>query len=384
MAQHSASSPIAKYFATVARDLESLAAQELTSLGAEQVQPGFCGVAFEGDRELLYRVNLWARLPFRILQQLDVFPCGNADDLYRGIKGIDWQRYLDPGCTLAVTATGKNSELNHSHFTALQVKNAIVDQQQEQWGERSNVDIDQPDVRINIHIRHQQCTVSLDSSGDSLHRRGYRPAMGDAPLKESLAAALIQLSGWTPDQAFFDPLCGSGTLPLEASLMALKMAPGLFRDRFGFETWPDFDRELMERLIAEAEAGQLDQPPAYIGGSDGNADILEQARANARDCGVAQQVEFQLKALDAVEAPAQSGLLICNPPYGERIGGSPEELAEFYRLLGNVLKQRFKGWTAFVLSGNKDLARNIRLKSTQRIPVNNGGLSCQLMKYELY
>jgi putative N6-adenine-specific DNA methylase len=372
-----------QYFATVARDLEPLAAQELLDLGAQSVTPGFCGVAFTGDQTLLYRANLFARLPFRILQQLKVFPCHTADDLYKGIQSIDWQEFLDPGCTLAVNATGKNSDLNHSHFTALQVKNAIVDQQQARLGDRSNVDTHEPDVRINVHIRRDECTVSLDSSGDSLHRRGYRPAMGDAPLKESLAAALIKLSDWQPDQVFFDPLCGSGTLPLEASLTALNIAPGVFRDRFGFETWPDFNKALLEQLIAEAESAQLKELPAFIGGSDGSIEILEQARANARYCGVSQLVQFQLQELAEVQAPSDSGVLMCNPPYGERLG-NPEELGTFYRLLGDILKQRFKGWTAFVLSGNKELARAIRLKSAQRIPVNNGGLACQLMKYELY
>jgi len=372
-----------RYFATVARDLETLAAQELEELGASNVVPGFCGVAFEGDQTMLYRANLYAKLPFRILQQLKVFSCRDADALYKGIQTIDWQEFLDPGCTLAVNATGKNAQLNHSHFTALQVKNAIVDQQEEHLGERSSVDTHEPDVRINVHIRREQCTVSLDSSGDSLHRRGYRPAMGDAPLKESLAAALIKYSGWQPDQAFFDPLCGSGTLPLEAGLTALNIAPGVFRDRFGFETWPDFNKALLERLISEAEAAQRTELPAFIGGSDGSIGVVEQARANARHCGLSQQVEFRLQELAEVEAPADSGVLLCNPPYGERIG-NPEELGAFYKLLGDVLKQRFKGWNAYILSGNKELARNIRLKSAQRIPINNGGLSCQLMKYEMY
>lgn len=372
-----------QYFATVARGLESLAAQELQDLGAQSVEPGFCGVAFEGDRALLYRANLWARLPFRILQQLQVFPCESADDLYRGIQTIDWPQYLDPGCTLAVNATGKTEQLNHTHFTALQVKNAIVDQQQQQLGERSDVDVDEPDVRINIHLHRGFCTTSLDSSGGSLHRRGYRLAMGAAPLKESLAAALIKLSGWQPEQAFFDPLCGSGTLALEAGLVALNIAPGLFRDRFGFESWPDFDSSLLQQLIGEAEAQQRKTLLGPISGSDSDSEILEQARANARQCGISEQVTFSTQALAEVQAPADSGVLLCNPPYGERLG-NPDELGEFYRLLGDVLKQRFKGWTAFVLSGNKELARAIRLKSAQRIPINNGGLSCQLMKYELY
>ncbi|MGJ5634241.1 THUMP domain-containing class I SAM-dependent RNA methyltransferase [Nostoc sp. CALU 1950] len=372
-----------QYFATVARGLETLAAQELEQLGAHSVEPGFCGVAFEGDRTLLYRVNLWARLPFRILVNIDEFPCQNADDLYRGIQTIDWVNYLTPDMTLAVNVTGKNQHLNHSHFTSLQVKNAIVDQQKENLGERSNVELHDPDVRVNVHIERDFCTVKLDSSGNSLHRRGYRPAVGVAPLKESLAAALIQLSGWEPNQMFYDPLCGSGTLPLEASLKALNIAPGLFRESFGFETWLDFDLSLLEKLLQEAKDSQLDTLPAPIWGSDRDENIIEQAINNAQNCGVDNHVWFSQMELADVVAPADSGILFCNPPYGERLG-QDSDLGAFYKLLGDVLKQRFKGWTAFVLSGNKELSQSIGLKSSRRIAVYNGALPCQLMKYELY
>ncbi|WP_027268981.1 class I SAM-dependent RNA methyltransferase [Leptolyngbya sp. PCC 6406] len=372
-----------QYFATVARGLEAIAAQELAELGAGSVQPGFCGVAFAGDRALLYRVNLWARLPFRILMTVAEFPCRDAEDLYEGVQGVDWGEMVPPDRTLAVTATGKTQDLNHTHFTALQVKNAIVDQQRQRQGERSSVELDNPDVRVNLHLHQDHATLSLDSSGSSLHRRGYRPAVGLAPLKESLAAALIRLTGWTPEQAFFDPLCGSGTLPLEASLMALNRAPGLHRDRMGFETWPDFDPALWQRLRQEAEAMQLTTLATPIGGCDRDRDIIIQARSNALRSGVADQVQFQQQDLSQVEAPAATGILMCNPPYGERLGKG-SDLAAFYALLGDVLKQRFKGWTAFVLSGNKQLAQAIGLKSSQRWPVYNGTLPCQLMKYDLY
>jgi putative N6-adenine-specific DNA methylase len=372
-----------QYFATVARGLETLAAQELEQLGADSVEPGFCGVAFLGDRTLLYRVNLWARLPFRILMKLHEFPCQDADDLYQGIQTIDWSQYLTPELTLAVHATGKSDQLNHTHFTALQVKKAIVEQQQERLGDRSNVDPQSPDVQINLHIERDVCTVSLDSSGKSLHRRGYRPAVGAAPLKESLAAALIQLSGWQTEQMFYDPLCGSGTLPLEASLKALNIAPGLFREQFGFETWLDADLPLLEDLIQDAESSQRESIPAPIWGSDRDDNVIQQAINNATQCGVLDHVYFAAIELEDVAAPADSGVLFCNPPYGERLG-QDIDLGAFYKQLGDVLKQRFKGWTAFVLSGNKELAQSIGLRSSQRFPVYNGTLPCQLMKYELY
>ncbi len=374
---------MAAYFATVARGLEALAAAELEGLGAQNVEPGFCGVAFEGDLALLYRVNLWSRLAFRVLVKLAEVPCHDAEDLYRGVQSIDWRPYLTPDLTFAVDATGKNRSLNHTHFTALQVKNAVVDQQRQQWGDRSAIDTQHPEVRLNLHIQDDTATVSLDSSGSSLHRRGYRPAVGAAPLKESLAAALVTLTGWAGDVPLIDPLCGSGTLPLEATMMALKIAPGIFREEFGFQTWPDFDGDLWNQLWQEAEASRGEDLGVWIGGCDRDPDIIHQARLNAQRCDLAEQVKFWAADLADLDAPADSGFLLCNPPYGERLGAD-EDLGAFYKLLGDVLKQRFKGWTAFVLSGNKELARYIGLKSAQRIPVYNGSLPCQWMKYELY
>jgi putative N6-adenine-specific DNA methylase len=374
---------LSEYFATVARGLEELAVQELTELGAQNVAPGFCGVSFQGDRELLYRVNLWARLPFRVLMKLGEFPSLDANELIESIQQIEWAKYLNPDLTMAVTVTGKNEQLNHSHFTAVQVKRAITNQQTKQFGNRSNVDIDEPDVRINVHIDKDICTVSLDSSGNSLHRRGYRSAVGDAPLKESLAAALMKMSGWTPDMAFVDPLCGSGTLPLEAAMQALNIAPGVFREQFGFERWLDFDRALFDQLLKDAEAGEKKDVNVTIIGSDRSFEVIQQAKSNAQKSGVERYIQFAQLELAEVEAPADSGILLCNPPYGERLGRD-EDLGAFYKLLGDILKNRFKGWTAYVLSGNKELAKSIGLRSAQRFPVYNGTLACQLMKYEMY
>ncbi len=374
---------MAAYFATVARGLEALAAAELEDLGAQQIEPGFCGVAFEGDLALLYRVNLWSRLAFRVLVKLGECPCRDAEDLYQGIQSIDWRPYLTPDLTFAVDATGKNRSLNHSHFTALQVKNAVVDQQRQHWGDRSTIDTHQPEVRLNVHIQDDTATVSLDSSGSSLHRRGYRPAVGAAPLKESLAAALVKLTDWPGDVPLLDPLCGSGTLPLEASMAALNIAPGIFREEFGFQTWPDFDGDLWDRLWQEAESARQEPLGTWVGGCDRDPDIIHQARLNAQRCDLAEQINFWAADLADLEAPADSGFLLCNPPYGERLGAD-DDLGAFYKLLGNVLKQRFKGWTAFVLSGNKALSQHIGLKSAQRVAVYNGTLPCQWLKYELY
>ena len=371
------------YFATVARGLEAIATQELEGLGAQSVRPDFTGVHFAGDASLMYRVNLWSRTIFRVLLRVAEFPCPNAKRLYQEIQNIQWEQYLKPHHTLAVRATGGNQQLNHTHFTALQVKNGIIDQQRHQFTERSSIDTNNPDVLLNVHIHQNHCILSLDSSGTSLHRRGYRPAMGLAPLKETLAAALLEMADWQPTMPFFDPLCGSGTLPLEASLKALNIAPGLFRNSFGFERWLDFDPQCWEQLLQEAKNSQIAELKAPILGSDRDSDIIKQARINAENCGVAQQVTFNQTELSQVEAPAGTGIIICNPPYGERVGNA-NQLGDFYKLLGDVFKQQFKGWTAFVLCGNKELAKRIGLKASRRIPVYNGSIPCTLLKYELY
>jgi putative N6-adenine-specific DNA methylase len=371
------------YFATVARGLETIAAQELTELGAEQVKPEFAGVAFIGDRALLYRINLWSRLIYRVLMPMATVKAFNAQDLYRSIKKIDWDEYFSPEQTLQINCTGKNPQLNHSHFTALQVKNAIVDQQRDRHQRRSSVDLEQPDIVINAHIHQNHCQLSLDSTGFSLHRRGYRPALGNAPLKETLASALLAMAGWTPEQPLYDPLCGSGTFLLEAGLQSLNIAPGKFQPGFCFQQWPDFDQDLWHSLLQAAKTGERDTLQAPLWGSDGDREVIQAAKSNAQQCQLAGKIHWQQLNFADIEPPAAEGMLICNPPYGKRIG-QEEALGDFYQQIGDVLKQRFKGWTAFVFSGNKALTKRIGLRTSARFPVNNGGLPCTLLKYELY
>ena len=372
-----------QYFATVARGLEDIAAAELKELGAKEVVPTFTGVSFQGDKKLLYTVNLWSRIIFRVLVPIAKVKSFNSQQLYRSVQEIDWSQYLHPDMSLAVNCTGKNKQLNHSHFTALQIKKAIVDWQQKHYGRRSDVDPKFPDLLVNAHIDNNRCTIGLDSSGTSLHRRGYRPAVGLAPLKESLAAALIRLTEWTPDITFYDPLCGSGTLPIEATLKALNTAPGLYRDRFGFQSWLDYDETLWEQIVTEANNLQNFAFDVSIIGSDRNADVLNQAQKNARNCNVADYIEFLQQDLSQITAPAETGIILCNPPYGERLG-NVAELEELYKKLGDVFKQRFTGWTAYILTGSKHLSKKIGLRTAKRIPVYNGSLPCTLLKYELY
>jgi len=371
------------YFATVALGLEEIAAQELENLGALAVRPDVTGVHFQGDQALLYKVNLWSRLVFRVLVPIFQVRCETAQKLYSSVKKLDWSQYLSTEQSFAVQCTGSNVNLNHTHFTALQIKNAIVDQQKERYRKRSNIDTKQSDLLINAHIENNLCILSLDSSRESLHRRGYHLAMGLAPLKETLAAGILQIAQFNRKVAFYDPLCGSGTLPIEAALVALNIAPGLARSNFGFETWLDFDQTLWQKLKSEAKMSQFERTEAPISGSDLDVGILQQAKSNAHLCGVDKQINFLRRPLADVEPNATNGILICNPPYGKRIG-EEENLGSLYRLLGDVLKQRFKGWTAYVLTGNKELAKAIGLRSARRIALDNGSLPCVLLKYELY
>lgn len=370
------------YFATTARGLEDIATQELISLGAQNVVPEFTGVSFEGDRTLLYKINLWARTIFRVLKPIHTIRSHNPQELYGNVRAIDWSEYLQTNQTIAVRCTGKNEQLNNNHVTAIQIKNAIVDHQQQQHGVRSDVDTVEADIVINAHIQENNCILSLDSTGDSLHRRGYRSAMGLAPLKETLAAALLYITEWTPDQALVDPLCGSGTIILEAALMGLNIAPGLYRQKFCFQNWVDYDAPLWESLLKEAQMSQKERLPIMIG-TDADADVIIQAKSNAKACKISDQVQFYQQHLVDITAPAESGILLCNPPYGKRIS-DVEALFPLYKLLGDVFKQRFKGWTAYILTGNKELSKKVGLRTSRRIPINNGGIPCTLLKYDLY
>lgn len=379
------------YFATTSRGLEEITAQELTTLGAKEVKTDFTGVHFQGDKELLYRVNLWGRTIFRVLKPIATIKSQTPQQLFRNVQKIDWSEFLQPQQTLAIRCTGKNDQLNHSHFTAIQIKNAIVEQQQKYHkvrsrsgsaSLRSNIDTDSPDIVINAHIHHDECILSLDSTGESLHRRGYRPAVGLAPLKETLAAALLYIAEWDSSIPLYDPFCGSGTILIEGALMGLNIAPGLYRHQFCFENWQDYDHNLWQHLIDEARKSQkTDLPP--IVGTDIDSSIIKQAQHNAKTCQIANHVEFFQRHLVDATPPAESGILICNPPYGKRLEDT-EALFPLYKLLGDILKQRFKGWTAYILTGNKLLTKKVGLRTSRRIAINNGGIDCTLLKYELY
>jgi len=369
-------------FAAVPRGAEEITAAELERLGFQGVVVAKGGVVFTADRAGLYRSNLWLRTASRVLVRLAEFPCASPDELYHGVHAIAWHDLITPAMTLAVDCSLRDSTLTHSGFVALKTKDAVVDRIREACGSRPNVDTAGPDVRINVHLLKNRCTISLDSSGDPLDRRGYRLERTEAPLRETLAAAVIALTGWDGSIPLADPMCGSGTIPIEAALLAARMPPGLQRS-FGFQRWLDFDDRLWDRLVREAESGIQRLPVGLITGYDQDSKALVLAGRNAAKAGFEGQLHFFHAALEAFKPEGDQGVVIINPPYGKRLG-EEDELRELYCRIGDIMKQRCRGWTGFVLTGNLELAKYIGLKASRRFVLYNGAIECRLLRYELY
>jgi putative N6-adenine-specific DNA methylase len=290
---------------------------------------------------------------------------------------------MTPDHTLAVDCNVRDSRVTHSKYAALKTKDAICDQFVDKFGRRPSVDVDQPMVGLNLHIYKDQAVLSLDSSGESLHKRGYRPILTKAPLNEALAAAIILLTGWKSDTPFIDPMCGSGTLPIEAAWIALRRPAGLTRKRFGFQGWMDYDVKLWTEVRDDARHGILKKLPAPIMGFDIRKDAISFSGTNARAAGIGHLVSFEVKDIRNFEAPqGLQGAIVCNPPYGERIG-EEKDLRPLYRTIGEVFRERCSGWTAFVFTGNASLAKCIGLSPTSRIPLFNGKIPCQLLRFDL-
>lgn len=369
-------------FAAVPRGAEEVAALELEALGIKGASAGRGGVAFVTNREGLYRANLWLRTASRVLVQQAVFPCANPAELYAGVHAIDWVKLITPGMTLAVDCSLRDSALTHSGFVALKTKDAVVDRIREACGSRPNVNTVAPDVRINVHLHKNVCTVSLDSSGESLDRRGYRLERNEAPLRETLAAAIVALTGWDGSIPLVDPMCGSGTIPVEAALLASKTPTGLLRS-FGFQTWLDFDAGLWRRVLQEAESGIQKLPVGLVTGYDQDSKALVLASRNAAKAGFEGQLHFFHAAFEEFQPEGDRGVVIINPPYGMRMG-EEDDLRELYCRIGDIMKKRCRGWTGYVLTGNLELAKYIGLKASRRHVLFNGPIECRLLKYELY
>ncbi|HEY3308731.1 MAG TPA: THUMP domain-containing protein [Desulfuromonadaceae bacterium] len=369
-------------FAAVPRGAEEITAAELSQLGIEGAKAIRGGVSFTTDQAGLYRCNLWLRTASRILMKLSEFSCSTPDELYSGVHAIAWHELITPLMTMAVDCTLRDSAMTHSGFVALKTKDAIVDRIREHCGSRPNVDTASPDVRINVHLAKNFCTLSLDSSGESLDRRGYRLERNEAPLRETLAAAVVIQTGWDGKIPLVDPMCGSGTIPVEAGLLASRMAPGRQRS-FGFERWRNFDAALWERLLEEADKGIQPLSVGLVSGYDCDSRALAFARRNTDAAGFAGKIHFFHTALEDFKPEGDKGVVIINPPYGKRMG-EEEELKELYCRIGDILKQRCRGWTGFVLTGNLELAKYVGLKASRRYVLFNGPIECRLLKYDLY
>jgi 23S rRNA (guanine2445-N2)-methyltransferase / 23S rRNA (guanine2069-N7)-methyltransferase len=377
-------------FATAPKGLTSLLLDELRGLGAAAAKETPAGVSFEGSLELAYRACLWSRFANRILLPLAHFAAPTPEALYEGVRAIPWAQHMTSAGTLAVDANTAASAIGHSQYAALKVKDAVVDQFRSATGERPSVDVERPDLRINLYLFRDQATVSIDLSGDSLHRRGYRRESVLAPLKENLAAAILVRAGWPQTAAeggaLIDPMCGSGTLPIEAALLAGDVAPGLLRPRFGFQGWLGHRPELWQRLLDEAHQRRVEGrdriPPVY--GYDADAAAVRATLANIETAGLRGIVHAERRELAGLvpARPEPTGLVVVNPPYGQRLG-EVQSLRPLYALLGARLREHFVGWRAAVFTGNPELAKGMGLRARRQHALFNGAIPCKLLHFEV-
>ena len=360
--------------------LEPVLAKELTQLGANNIQIGRRMVSFTGDKEMMYRANFQLHTAIRILKPIRHFKAKCADDVYEEVKKIDWTEYLELDNTFSVDSVVFSEEFRHSKFVSYKVKDAIVDQFREKTGKRPNISVANPDIRLNIHIAEEDCTLSLDSSGESLHRRGYRQESVEAPLNEVLAAGMILMTGWQGETDFIDPMCGSGTLLIEAALIARNMAPGLFRKEFAFEKWKDFDKDLFDEIYNDDS--QEKDFKHHIYGYDIDIKAVNTARLNVRAAGLTQDITIEEADFKDFTQPKEKSIIVTNPPYGERI--STPDLLGTYKMIGERLKHQFMGNDAWILSYREECFDQIGLKPSIKIPVFNGSLECEFRKYQLF
>ena len=367
--------------ATTLFGLEEVLANELSDLGATDIQLLNRAVKFEGDQALLYKCNLHLRTALKVLKPFAKFMVHTDNDLYKKIKKIDWDQHLSVSGTLAIEATVSGEQFTHSQFVALRCKDAIVDKFRDKYDERPSVDLDNPDLRLNVHITDLNCSLSLDSSSTSLGKRGYRQAQSLAPMSEVLAAGIIALSGWDKKRDFYDPMCGSGTYSIEAALMAANIAPGRSRS-FGFERWKDFDANLWSSLKKEAKEQEV-SPSCKIFGSDLESRAVEISKSNAANAGVDHLIEFKQMDFLKSDSHFNNGFVFLNPPYGERLK-EEEEIIPFYKEIGTQLKHHYEGCEAWIISSNIEALKFIGLRPSRKIRLFNGPLDCKLHKYELF
>jgi len=375
---------MAEIFLMVAKTmngLEEILANELNDIGATDIEISNRAVSFKGDTSTMYKANYWCRTALHILKPIANFYIRREEDLYKKIYDIKWEEYLDETSTLAVDAVVNASVMNHSHYAALKTKDAIVDRFRDLTDRRPSVDTENPDVRINIHLFKNLCNVSIDSSGYSLHKRGYRIKTGAAPISEVLAAGMILLSGWDKKCNFIDPMCGSGTIVCEAALIANNIPPGYYRKAFGFEKWRDFDKELWEKIKTDALSDQYEFEYEIVG-SDISRESIEIAIENAKSAKLHKDISFKVSSFETQIPPEGGGVMVCNPPYGERI--VPDDIIKLYQEIGNGLKKNYKGYNAWIISSDINALKFIGLRPTRKIALFNGALDCRFAKFEIY
>ena len=377
----SLSAQVLRFFAPCPRGLESVLADELSKLGADTVQPANGGVHFQGSWKTCYQVNLGSRIASRILWQIAKTPYRNEQDIYNTVLALPWHEWFSPKLTIRVNLAAIKCPLRSLDFVTLKIKDAVCDKFRKTTAKRPSIDTVHPDIWIHGFLDANEFTLYLDTSGDALFKRGYRKAAGNAPLRENLAAGILYLTGWQPGTPLLDPMCGSGTFLLEATQIALNIAPGSQR-HFAFEKFKQFDQTLWNTLKKAVLIEQRPVTQQSIYGSDLYGYALSDARINLEAAGLLDAVHLKQANILEISAPAPQGILITNPPYGVRIGET-QSLAEFYPKLGDVLKNKFSGWSAYILSADTALSKTIRLKATRRTPLFNGALECRLLKYDM-
>jgi len=369
------------FFAPCPKGLAGVLAEELAALGAERAEASEAGVAFRGAFDLVYAANLHSRIASRILWQVARFPYANENDIYERAKDVRWQDFFSAERTFKIETNAHRSPVKSLDFVTLRVKDAIADHFRDALGKRPSVSSRNPDVRVHVFLDAKSCTLYVDTTGEPLFKRGRRDHVGEAPLKKNLAAGILRMAGWRPGIALLDPMCGAGTFLSEAAEMSLAMAPGRSRS-FGFQNLARYNAAKWERLLEKARREEKPVAALPIYGSDLYGRSLEHARMNLRDSGLEEAVTLKQVNLLELRAPAPTGLMVTNPPYGVRLG-EKEKLAAFYPQLGDALKKRFAGWTAYILSGDPDLAKLIRLSASKRTVLYNGALECRLYEYRM-
>lgn len=370
-----------KMIAKTMAGLEDVLAEELIGLGANNLEIGKRMVSFEGDLALMYKANIQCRTALRILRPVYEFKAKTTDDIYKKVKAMNWFEHLTEDSTFAIDAITFSDYFTHSKFVAYRVKDAIADYFMQRTEKRPSVNVENPDLLINFHIAHDKCTLSFDSSGESLHKRGYRVAQTEAPLNEVLAAGMILKTGWRGGSDFIDPMCGSGTLLIEAAMIAMNVPPGIYRQNFAFEKWKNFNADLFETIYNDDSGEREFKHKIY--GSDISSEAIAIAAKNVKSAGLDKCIDLKVMPFENyTEAPSENAILVTNPPYGERI--KPEDLFGLYENIGERLKHVFMGYSAWILSYKKECFDKIGLKPSKKIQLVNGSLQCEFRKYDIF